>query len=395
MKVIVSHSGKQYVNGLLETLQGQKLLLKHFTSFVPNKLKKNSFFVPRPLWSKLERYQLRSIPNDKIIHFPLLFLGIKLLKTHYCTTKFDLIFDQIVGQFIKRFDFDVIIGFENCNLATFKNAKKRGKVTILDLAQIHHEDIVEILEPFISAQVLKHELAIVNPNKESALQFTDYIFTLSSFATHSLVSRQFDRNRIFEINLGVNHQVFRLKEEYPKDGPVNFLFVGTVMRRKGISLLLKVWKELNLSNATLSIVGPLSDGKDLLQEYEHLVSYHPFLHHEELSKQYQTADVFLFPSYLDSWAQTVIEAMACGTPVIITENTGAKDAVQQGGGFIIPVNDAEALKEKILFFYHNRNEIERLGREAHRVAQQYTWENYQQQILKALQEIAHREGISF
>lgn len=395
MKIMVSHSGKQYVNALLEALTQKDLLLKHFTAVVPSKLKFLFPILPKSLLSSLDKYHLRSIPKEKTIHFPLLFLLIKLLKTYSFTTILDRFFDHIVSLHLNYFKYDLIIGYENCNLETFRKAKRKGKITVLDLAQIHHHNIVQILEPFFPKPVLDHELKMVNPYKEAAFLYTDYVFTLSSFATDSLVANHFDRHKIFEVNLGIDNQLFKQKDSYSKVGVVKFLFVGTVMRRKGISLLLKVWKELQLPNAELSIVGPLSDGKDILSDYEDVVTYFPFLPHAELVKKYQGADVFVFPSFLDSWAQTVVEAMACGTPVIISENTGAKDAVKQGGGFIIPVNDAEALKEKILYFYENRSEIERIGREAHLVAQQYTWENYHKQVLAALEEIAKREGIPF
>jgi glycosyltransferase involved in cell wall biosynthesis len=85
--------------------------------------------------------------------------------------------------------------------------------------------------------------------------------------------------------------------------------------------------------------------------------------------------------------------MACGTPVITTENTGAKDAVLQGGGLVIPAGDEEALKNSIRYFYENREQIEIMGRKARQIAEQYTWENYHQQVIAAIEDIARRENI--
>jgi glycosyltransferase involved in cell wall biosynthesis len=90
----------------------------------------------------------------------------------------------------------------------------------------------------------------------------------------------------------------------------------------------------------------------------------------------------------------VLEAMACGTPVIITENTGSKDAVSKGGGFVIPSGDMDALKEKISFLYRNRTVMEDMGRKAHLVAQQYTWENYYRQVQFAVEDIAKKTAAS-
>ena len=104
-------------------------------------------------------------------------------------------------------------------------------------------------------------------------------------------------------------------------------------------------------------------------------------------KQLHQSDVFILPSYLDSWGMVVIEAMACGLPVIITENTGAKTAVDVKSGFVIPVDDRISIEEKILFFYHNRPEIERRGRKAHEQAQKYTWDRYHKELEDCVKQI--------
>ncbi len=86
--------------------------------------------------------------------------------------------------------------------------------------------------------------------------------------------------------------------------------------------------------------------------------------------------------------------MACGTPAIITEHTGAKDAVEQGGGFVIPAGNADALVEKIMYFYNKRSEITKLGIAARTIAEQYSWDHYHQQVIAALHDIAVRENLS-
>jgi glycosyltransferase involved in cell wall biosynthesis len=167
--------------------------------------------------------------------------------------------------------------------------------------------------------------------------------------------------------------------------------VGTITRRKGIHLIIDAFKKLNIPNSLLEIVGPVSDGGDLLENLPDNIKHVPYLNHDELVSYYQRADVFVFPSYLDSWAMVVLEAMACGTPVIISENTGSRDAVEKGGGFVIPVDDANALMEKILYFYQNPEIIESTGRKAHQIAQHYTWQHYYQNVQRAVEEIYNRE----
>ena len=77
--------------------------------------------------------------------------------------------------------------------------------------------------------------------------------------------------------------------------------------------------------------------------------------------------------------------MGCGTPVIVSEMTGAKDAVRDGiDGFVIPALDVDALKRSILCFYENRDLVEQMGREANRQAQNFTWSHYRQKVREAI-----------
>ena len=100
---------------------------------------------------------------------------------------------------------------------------------------------------------------------------------------------------------------------------------------------MKAFKELSLKNSELIIIGGLSDGKDILSKYKGYYRYYPFMKHKELIKFYQNCDIFVLPSLLEGFAQVVIEAMACGTPVIVTDTTGSSDAVIDGkNGFIAP-----------------------------------------------------------
>jgi glycosyltransferase involved in cell wall biosynthesis len=78
--------------------------------------------------------------------------------------------------------------------------------------------------------------------------------------------------------------------------------------------------------------------------------------------------------------------MACGLPIIASENAGA---VARDGkdGFIIPIKDIEILKEKILLLYENEELRRRMGESAAEYVKQFTWENYHKNIQCAYQEI--------
>ncbi|KAA6407108.1 MAG: hypothetical protein FRX48_09174 [Lasallia pustulata] len=70
----------------------------------------------------------------------------------------------------------------------------------------------------------------------------------------------------------------------------------------------------------------------------------------ELVRDIQRSDVFVLPSLTEGFAQVILEAMACGVPVITTANTCAPDILTEGvHGFILPIRDAHAIEEKLVW----------------------------------------------
>ncbi len=393
MKIVVSHFGRQYCHELLKALVEKNYLSRFYTALAGEKIQWLSR-LPK-LGPALRKREFAGISSQKIVHYPVLFAGEQLLRRRLPNLGQNLIifFDRLVARKIRQCPCDLIISYENANLNTFKIAKQSGKITVLDLAQIHHSDIAAYAAGFMSPQKLREEIEVVNPRKAAALEYTDYVITLSSFAAESMLRHGWPQDRLFTVHLGIDPQRFFLKKKYAQPGKLKLLFVGTMTRRKGLEVLFQAIDQLPPESVELTLIGPPADAVDLLQAHAHQHTYLPFLHHEALVGHYQEADLFVFPSLLDSWAQTVLEAMACGTPAIVTENTGAKDAVKKGGGWVVPANDAVALANCIQHCINHPETLETTGREAHRIAQNYTWEQYHRQINSILGEIAGRENI--
>ena len=393
MNVIVAHDGRQHVNRLLIALKQHNWLQHFYSGFASNTLPDFLRSHIR-LQNMLRKREFSQVPSDKISSFYLSALLTRLSSNGYWQVgvAYQLFARWVAGNLYQKPDFDLVIGYENANLEFFKAARILKRKTVLDLAQVHHNLIDTICNKFNINELTAAQNKYINRRKQAALDQTDYILTLSSFATKSLINNGIKRSRIYEVNLGIDPGYFRPSPK-PGDGRFRVLFTGTITYRKGIEQLLRVFRQLLLPDAELLLVGPVGDAGALLAQCTGAIRHVPFLHHDELITYYQQADVFVFPSYLDSWGQVVLEAMACGTPVVISDNTGAKDAVAKGGGFIIPTGDAAALRGKIKYLYDHRDEAEQMGYEARRVAEGYTWENYYQQVTDALTDIAQREGI--
>jgi glycosyltransferase involved in cell wall biosynthesis len=398
MKIIVSHDGKQHVNALLTGLGKRGVLTHFFTSIATNKLSFTHLLSEK--WrKKLNKRAFTNVDSRLITHFPTIAILTNFFKSEHrrIFTVYQW-FDKIVAKRLKTMDFDIVIGHENSNLQSFKTAKQREKITVLDFCAIHHNFQKTWLAKLGTYQN-QAELDEICAHKDAAFGYTDYILALSSFAEKTLIDNGFPAKRIFKTYLGVNHTVFKPKMHYnlPKKGiytegspffenrPFELYFVGTMTNRKGLPFLIDVHKKLlKLGlNVRLTLIGPPDDFAPPPEETPNY-RYFSFLNHAELVEMHHNLDLFAFPSYLDSWAQVVIEAMACGSPALVSENTGAKDAVEKGGGFVLPVDDLMAWVTAIETFYHDRFLLEQMGRKAAEIAKTYTWEAYHEQVFEAM-----------
>ncbi len=304
----------------------------------------------------------------------------------------DRMHDARIARKMAGKKFDVFVGYENASRLSLQIAKRLGKITILDLAHVHHSLTQQVYDRFLdfragfSSEALMNEMSTL---KNEQNKFVDHFIVLSTLARESLVRAKFPIEKIHVTNPGFDPSRFKRKIGYSKKG-FRILYVGTITKKKGVHLLVEAFNHLSLQDATLHLLGAVSHDNTILNNINFPISHTGFVDHAHLASIYQEADLFVFPSFLDSWAMVVIEAMACGLPVIVSENTGAKDAVEQGGGFVVPVGDVEAIKEKILFFYHNRSALQEMGEKAYQIAQHYTWENYHAQIKKIFDKISEK-----
>ena len=131
-----------------------------------------------------------------------------------------------------------------------------------------------------------------------------------------------------------------------------FLFVGRLVPEKGIFDLLEAYAKLDdklRSEVGLVFAGDgmaidrLKSAAETIQPG--IVCFPGFAHREDLAAFYALADALVLPTHSDPWGLVVNEAMACATPVIVTNVAGcAEDLVQDGwNGYIVPPRNAESL----------------------------------------------------
>ena len=166
-------------------------------------------------------------------------------------------------------------------------------------------------------------------------------------------------DRIHAIPQGVDCRLFRVGR--PRAGGEEgwrLLYVGRLDPRKGMRVLFDALHLLRQhgKDVRLKLVGgsPLSGtaapyGRQIaaldLADCVEFIDEQP---HEEIPRFMAEADLFVLPSYYDSFAIVVAEAMACGLPVVATRCGGPEDLVEEHSGRLVAVGDAEELAAGIL-----------------------------------------------
>lgn len=288
---------------------------------------------------------------------------------------------------------DAVYAYEDGAASTFEAAKQQGIFCLYDLPILFYRKSRDIqaeeanrFPEFASALQAAREPAWKIERKEREIQLADRIFVASSFVKNSLVEAGVNTEKIRVITFGAPIGYF-----HPKPNPEKLfraLFVGRVGPRKGVHYLLTAWQELKFPEAELLLVGLNEFPEGYLEQYKQVIRYVPSVPHALLNDYYSSAKVLVLPTLVEGLPLVVLEAMACGIPIITTPNSGVADIITDGvEGFIIPVRNVEALKEKLEWCYSHPIELEKMGIAARQKAEQLTWSLYRQKLGKQVKEV--------
>lgn len=298
----------------------------------------------------------------------------------------NLYFDCRVRNFLKE-GCDIFHGWNSQCLFSLKEAKRRGIVTIIERSSSHILTQMELIKEEYKIYNVKSkpELNAVIERCLKEHEVADYVSVPSRFVYDSFIKRGFDRKKLILIPLGVDTEKYRPGEK--KDRIFRILFMGQVSLRKGVQYLLKAFSELKLKDAELLLVGGIGKNtKKIFKEYEKRVNLKHIPWSNDLGSICRQSSIFVSPSIEEGSALVNYIAMACGLPVITTFNSGSP--VRDGeDGFLVPIRDVEALREKILYFYEKPQEIKAMGTSAREEIENYTWKKYGEQLIKVYERV--------
>ena len=209
-------------------------------------------------------------------------------------------------------------------------------------------------------------------------------------AARKYVNNFFPRDyRIIPNGIDVDHFAGNTKPwPHYLDGKTNILFVGRKEKRKGLKYLLEAYCRLKWEhpNTRLIIVGP----GDLDRDSQGIVSARNpgdveivgGVSYRDLPRYYATADIFCSPATgQESFGIVLLEAMACGKPIVASAIEGYMGIVKEGEqGLLFPRKDPQALAETLATLINNPEYARQLGNTGRRMVEQYRWKAVARQV---------------
>ena len=263
--------------------------------------------------------------------------------------------------------------------------------------------------PASMRRILSEELAAhpdcaasLNQEWEIALPEEDYnhLVAETSMAARYIVASSFTRQSLVEhgtapesitvIPYGVDLERFRpAPRRAASDGPLKLLFVGRINQRKGLKYLLEALRllgpEFGGDDVHLTICGRVLDDLAIFRPFASQIEIRPSVSPDELVAAYQSADLFVFPSVAEGFGQVLLEALACGLPLLGTTHTAAPDLIEDGiQGFIVEPRRPDLLAERIRWAITHKDELATMRAAARERAEQFTWGRFRSRIVEVV-----------
>jgi glycosyltransferase involved in cell wall biosynthesis len=218
----------------------------------------------------------------------------------------------------------------------------------------------------------------------------------STFTRQSLIENGAPAGSIAVVPYGVDLERFKPSASKPwtRTPRLRLLFVGRINQRKGVKYLLESLRLLAGSAIELTICGRAVDDLQLFAPYRAQIEIRTSVSSEELVKAYQSADLFVFPSVGEGFGQVLLEALACGLPILATTHTAAPDLIEDGEqGFVVEPRRPELLADRIDWAARNRGELLRMGERARQRAERFTWDRFRTGAAEAVRGYLDRQNV--
>jgi len=283
---------------------------------------------------------------------------------------------------------DIVV--EPRHFGPFNLPKNIKRVTVIhDLSPIHYPQ----WHQFISSKLQQLFLP-------SILKRADHIITNSNFTAQDVINYfPFTKDKTSGILLG--------KEDFFKPKPnlsllaklglkaPYLLHTGTIEPRKNLSLLVKAFEQIKKEQSTnlqLVLVGKLGWKSESLQEQINVSPFKKdilllgYVERTVLPTIYTGAKAFVYPSYFEGFGLPVLEAMSCGTPVIVS-NVSSLPEIIGTAGLVFSPNNQDQLVKRINKVLEDESLQQALSKKSLQQAAKFSWHKTAQETLQIFEQL--------
>ncbi len=291
----------------------------------------------------------------------------------------------------------IIIGRNGMSLRSFEEVKKKGGKSILHSQWMHPKSQQVYLREEYKKIGIKEEPILEDriERQLSEIEIVDKIWSISSLVENSYLSNNIKKDKLIDCALGVDFKKFNnLDKNEKNDEEFNILFVGNINVEKGPHILLKACLGLK-SSRKINIIfngGIAPIFKDIFNGYVDKLAKNNisviYRGGGSPLKSYARASIFVLPSVHESFGLTVLEAMAAGLPVVLSDNVGAKDCIKENvNGFTFRKGDHIQLTGIIQKLINNKEMVKKMSKESERIAKKYDWNFIIKSLVDNIKEI--------
>ena len=164
--------------------------------------------------------------------------------------------------------------------------------------------------------------------------------------------------------------------------------VGHGVLSRGIPYLVEAWNRLSFKKSELVIIGDMDHKFVSKFKNNNSIRFTGSVSSLEVNNYLTSSSLMVHPAICDSGPRSVLEGMASGLPVIISNMSGYSELLTNGKeGFVVPAFDIDALESKIKYFYQNKDKIKTMGKCALDTVQNYSLDTYSSSVIKCIEDV--------
>ncbi len=217
------------------------------------------------------------------------------------------------------------------------------------------------------------------------LSFADVIITSSEYSKSEIVSVGINPDSVHVLSPGLDREKYNISYSSNRSDSKKILCVGNYVPRKGIIYAIEALSQIERQNYSLHLVGNRKNNSSYYNQLNNAVEklkltecvvFHDGSDQENIKQLYASADIFVLPSFKETFGIVFLEAMHYGLPIITTNVSAMPELIEEGkNGFLVPPADSQALAKAISTLIENpdlRKQMGEAGRK--KVADSYYWE---------------------